>query len=150
MFLFFFLMIRRPPSSTLFPSPPLSRSRRERPAARPRGPGRRGARGDRRRRPRPESQHGRDPGCLPPPPGRPELVARRHRALLLDRKSTRLNSSHPNISYAAFCLKKKNNHHPTTQGDPIFFAYLTTTHTSEEKDCSFPEYHCCLNLNAAR
>src|SRR5690348_17367656 len=29
--------------------------------------------------------------------------------LLLDRKSTRLNSSHPSISYAVFCLKKKNN-----------------------------------------
>src|SRR3712207_8408589 len=28
---------------------------------------------------------------------------------LLDRKSTRLNSSHANISYAVFCLKKKNN-----------------------------------------
>src|SRR5690348_17828036 len=27
-----------------------------------------------------------------------------------DRKSTRLNSSHPSISYAVFCLKKKNNH----------------------------------------
>src|SRR3712207_1752963 len=30
---------------------------------------------------------------------------------VLDRKSTRLNSSHANISYAVFCLKK-NNHHP--------------------------------------
>src|SRR3712207_7696147 len=30
-------------------------------------------------------------------------------ALCLDRKSTRLNSSHANISYAVFCLKKKNN-----------------------------------------
>src|SRR6266581_7056483 len=34
-----------------------------------------------------------------------------------DRKSTRLNSSHPSISYAVFCLKKKNNtsitYHPT-------------------------------------
>src|SRR3712207_8662772 len=30
-------------------------------------------------------------------------------ALLTDRKSTRLNSSHANISYAVFCLKKKNN-----------------------------------------
>src|SRR3712207_7650571 len=29
----------------------------------------------------------------------------------LDRKSTRLNSSHANISYAVFCLKKKNNYH---------------------------------------
>src|SRR3712207_7452572 len=30
-----------------------------------------------------------------------------------DRKSTRLNSSHANISYAVFCLKKKNTHHTT-------------------------------------
>src|SRR3712207_8793296 len=30
--------------------------------------------------------------------------------VLLDRKSTRLNSSHANISYAVFCLKKKNNY----------------------------------------
>src|SRR3712207_7413730 len=29
----------------------------------------------------------------------------------VDRKSTRLNSSHANISYAVFCLKKKNNQH---------------------------------------
>src|SRR2546427_8433704 len=29
---------------------------------------------------------------------------------VLDRKSTRLNSSHSQISYAVFCLKKKNNH----------------------------------------
>src|SRR5436309_11921644 len=32
-------------------------------------------------------------------------------SLGLDRKSTRLNSSHVKISYAVFCLKKKNNHH---------------------------------------
>src|SRR2546422_4561314 len=32
-------------------------------------------------------------------------------APLLDRKSTRLNSSHGYISYAVFCLKKKNNRH---------------------------------------
>src|SRR3712207_8483556 len=31
-------------------------------------------------------------------------------AIRADRKSTRLNSSHANISYAVFCLKKKNNH----------------------------------------
>src|SRR3712207_6951372 len=36
-----------------------------------------------------------------------ELVKRRQR---LDRKSTRLNSSHANISYAVFCLKKKNTY----------------------------------------
>src|SRR3712207_8033407 len=33
-------------------------------------------------------------------------------ALSLDRKSTRLNSSHANISYAVFCLKKKKNNTP--------------------------------------
>src|SRR3712207_7338514 len=42
-------------------------------------------------------------GPLPGPS--PEL-----RTAFLDRKSTRLNSSHANISYAVFCLKKKNNH----------------------------------------
>src|SRR6266487_4736923 len=75
--LFFFLMIRRPPRSTLFPYTTLFRSPRERIAAL--APTRDSA-GRRRRR----------------PPGRRG-----------DRKSTRLNSSHPSISYAVFCLKKK-------------------------------------------
>src|SRR3712207_7044733 len=35
--------------------------------------------------------------------------------LRLDRKSTRLNSSHANISYAVFCLKKKTTHTPSTR-----------------------------------
>src|SRR6476660_10293026 len=75
---FFFLMIRRPPRSTLFPYTTLFRSRRV--AAR-HGRRRRGRRARRRRRPdRPEGR---------------------------DRKSTRLNSSHQIISYAVFCLKKK-------------------------------------------
>src|SRR3712207_7046255 len=42
-------------------------------------------------------------------------VARGVHDYLLDRKSTRLNSSHANISYAVFCLQKKNrhrHHHP--------------------------------------
>src|SRR3712207_7898919 len=34
-----------------------------------------------------------------------------------DRKSTRLNSSHANISYAVFCLKKKKNHHTYCAAD---------------------------------
>src|SRR3712207_7345465 len=34
------------------------------------------------------------------------------RQVLVDRKSTRLNSSHANISYAVFCLKKKKNKSP--------------------------------------
>src|SRR3712207_8773921 len=32
----------------------------------------------------------------------------------VDRKSTRLNSSHANISYAVFCLKKKNSYYPNS------------------------------------
>src|SRR3712207_8192196 len=35
-----------------------------------------------------------------------------------DRKSTRLNSSHANISYAVFCLKKKNTHNNTNSHNP--------------------------------
>src|SRR3712207_7733951 len=38
------------------------------------------------------------------------LVDRNEQILKEDRKSTRLNSSHANISYAVFCLKKKNNY----------------------------------------
>src|SRR5258707_12015477 len=48
-----------------------------------------------------------------------------HRALIagrtvrpLDRKSTRLNSSHANISYAVFCLKKKKNTHSLNLSRP--------------------------------
>src|SRR3712207_9078145 len=96
----FFLMIRRPPRSTLFPyttlfrSPPTRRGRaasrgtRNRATARPE---RGAAPWGRSRTPRPRRR-----GSLPRPRGR-------------DRKSTRLNSSHANISYAVFCLKKKNN-----------------------------------------
>src|SRR5437762_10806814 len=45
--------------------------------------------------------------------GGAEVAPRRHvgQHLALDRKSTRLNSSHRCISYAVFCLKKKKNYH---------------------------------------
>src|SRR3712207_7240594 len=43
-------------------------------------------------------------------------------ALHRDRKSTRLNSSHANISYAVFCLKKKNNYHPAS--NPLLPPFL--------------------------
>src|SRR5258707_3840103 len=81
-FFFFFLMIRRPPRSTLFPYTTLFRSRSH---------GR--------------ERHSRNSEILisnriPLPYRRPSLA-------LEDRKSTRLNSSHANISYAVFCLKKK-------------------------------------------
>src|SRR3712207_7229142 len=46
-------------------------------------------------------------------PGQPPRLNEAHRAAL-DRKSTRLNSSHANISYAVFCLKKKKHMHTAT------------------------------------
>src|SRR3712207_7417234 len=51
----------------------------------------------------------------PAPPGHGGL--RRRRQLRADRKSTRLNSSHANISYAVFCLKKKNHSACTDRRD---------------------------------
>src|SRR6266571_2425564 len=70
-FCVFFLMIRRPPRSTLFPYTTLFRSR------------------------------GRI--CTPSGPAPAKADSRPS----VDRKSTRLNSSHMSISYAVFCLKKK-------------------------------------------
>src|SRR3712207_8049115 len=92
----FFLMIRRPPRSTLFPYTTLFRSRH---------PGRFevgeavGVRcvevgGE----VRPVEAHYHEERSVGAPP-----------AYLPDRKSTRLNSSHANISYAVFCLKKKKH-----------------------------------------
>src|SRR3712207_7611572 len=86
---FFFLMIRRPPRSTLFPYTTLFRSSRYvHPSPVDQEPGSRAARRGLVRAGR------RDRGD----PGEWQ-----------DRKSTRLNSSHANISYAVFCLKKKKN-----------------------------------------
>src|SRR3712207_7772519 len=52
-------------------------------------------------------------------PGRVrEQVAQRHRSVGRDRKSTRLNSSHANISYAVFCLKKKKKQYHDINIDP--------------------------------
>src|SRR5437868_12612404 len=80
----FFSVMRRPPRSTLFPYTTLFRSL-----------------------PRPEhaatdQRHSQR--------GHPDQPGRRQGALSArDRKSTRLNSSHVSISYAVFCLKKKNS-----------------------------------------
>src|SRR5688572_30946592 len=79
---FFFLMIRRPPRSTLFPYTTLFRSRH--------------CRSDQTFCVRKMCKsRNRDPAHLRVCVARP------------DRKSTRLNSSHSQISYAVFCLKKK-------------------------------------------
>src|SRR3712207_7322255 len=96
-------MIRRPPRSTLFPYTTLFRSRLGA-AARParsveRGP--RGLVGSR------AARHARDPRVPADHRLLTALSASRERDV--DRKSTRLNSSHANISYAVFCLKKKKN-----------------------------------------
>src|SRR5690606_41708026 len=86
--LLFFLMIRRPPRSTLFPYTTLFRS------------GQADTRPHRRAR--------RDPLVRPSARGRGMgAVHRGEEARRQDRKSTRLNSSHVKISYAVFCLKKK-------------------------------------------
>src|SRR3712207_7823691 len=105
---FFFLMIRRPPRSTLFPYTTLFRSSAD-------------AREDR--------EAAQVHGCRAAAEARREEDADRHEREAArgvreqgrqgDRKSTRLNSSHANISYAVFCLKKKIPHSLKTP-------YLTT------------------------
>src|SRR5438132_10857240 len=75
-------MIRRPPRSTLFPYTTLFRSRLVRITAKP------------------------DRNCLAQSRGE---KGRTLHAISIDRKSTRLNSSHTVISYAVFCLKKKKH-----------------------------------------
>src|SRR2546430_11213029 len=103
--LVFFLMIRRPPRSTLFPYTTLFRSSRR--AAAAFSYNARGAEA---------------PGGGDLQPERPQRgggqSGRRHRRVrgvtsesrIADRKSTRLNSSHSQISYAVFCLKKHKAH----------------------------------------
>src|SRR3712207_6880992 len=88
-------MIRRPPRSTLFPYTTLFRSRR---LEQLRIHLHRGQRLSLGAHVRTGLEHGRH--------RTPDVVHQRLR-VHEDRKSTRLNSSHANISYAVFCLKKK-------------------------------------------
>src|SRR2546430_8021674 len=87
-------MIRRPPRSTLFPYTTLFRSRQS----------------------HRQSADLSWPTCpIAPPPIEPgKKLPRRGRS---DRKSTRLNSSHSQISYAVFCLKKKKHVHERATRD---------------------------------
>src|SRR2546426_7327878 len=91
-------MIRRPPRSTLFPYTTLFRSRVD----------------DREFGVRAAAEHVAGTRARVVQEGakqHPVLLSARHfdRPLEVDRKSTRLNSSHLVISYAVFCLKKKKN-----------------------------------------
>src|SRR5258707_10408801 len=101
-------MIRRPPRSTLFPYTTLFRSHHDRRPSARRGPR------DLRQMPAPQSptQRGVEIG---------------------DRKSTRLNSSHANISYAVFCLKKKKKKIKFVQLEPkrYFISCARTSLTSD-------------------
>src|SRR3712207_8937788 len=98
-------MIRRPPRSTLFPYTTLFRSREKVTCCSVHELTR-------------EQQHqgvrlagaGQVWGKHPPH----QAVGGRKQVEDRDRKSTRLNSSHANISYAVFCLKKKSHHLPAT------------------------------------
>src|SRR3712207_8774985 len=86
-------MIRRPPRSTLFPYTTLFRSWRDETK-------------------RQENTHDLPRWHTKPcQPFYPLGAQADHLRLDTDRKSTRLNSSHANISYAVFCLKKKKNKH---------------------------------------
>src|SRR3712207_7773060 len=87
-------MIRRPPRSTLFPYTTLFRSLLH---------DCRGSAADHGSTWLPDVERAGGPGGLPG-------NERCDQALEGDRKSTRLNSSHANISYAVFCLKKKKKH----------------------------------------
>src|SRR5256885_11153118 len=94
-FFFFFLMIRRPPRSTLFPYTTLFRSAHN-------------------------LNHGTndvrlfEAGHVYCVAGGEKSAEPKQICLGADRKSTRLNSSHLVISYAVFCLKKKNTNKATT------------------------------------
>src|SRR3712207_8699091 len=102
----FFLMIRRPPRSTLFPYTTLFRSDRCA-SGQP-----------------PEHRLLRAPGA-----GRERHPSTQVLAAIADadRKSTRLNSSHANISYAVFCLKKKK-YIKTTRYIPMYELILPIRH----------------------
>src|SRR5437870_8545677 len=96
-------MLRRPPRSTLFPYTTLFRS---------------------------VALQVGDPGVELPERAAERVAAVLHeRRQRLDRKSTRLNSSHVAISYAVFCLKKKRQ--PTTIGHYATPAMPTATPLAE-------------------
>src|SRR5690348_17809497 len=102
-------MIRRPPRSTLFPYTTLFRSKHNSAVTTAQDPSADPPASTGQTQPT-GGTTSTDP--TDPPAGSTTTTASG------DRKSTRLNSSHPSISYAVFCLKKKNNHQHTNHNDP--------------------------------
>src|SRR2546430_6061855 len=100
-------MIRRPPRSTLFPYTTLFRSRGLTPCVSIRVKEERSRSLSILLRLRRSETQGE------------ETVPRSVNEGALDRKSTRLNSSHSQISYAVFCLKKKKQFHNPISGKPL-------------------------------
>src|SRR5688572_31313857 len=102
-------MIRRHPRSTLFPYTTLFRSRPDVDPACVIGvvASEKGRRDD---RPAGRAQF-EDSGVAAHAGGRLVRIRRNREGVVTDRKSTRLNSSHSQISYAVFCLKKKKTSH---------------------------------------
>src|SRR3989442_11861817 len=96
-------MIRRPPRSTLFPYTTLFRSSAYSVS---------------------DQEQSGGPSLLPR--GRPGQVGPVATGSDRDRKSTRLNSSHVRISYAVFCLKKKNKRVHTVCQNTLNYILLTT------------------------
>src|SRR3712207_8565884 len=96
-------MIRRPPRSTLFPYTTLFRS--SDPVIGHVMDGANGPNG------MPPQERLNNAGMIVLPDGQSPLMQAYLYYALEDRKSTRLNSSHANISYAVFCLKKKKKYH---------------------------------------
>src|SRR2546430_9691076 len=96
---YFFLMIRRPPRSTLFPYTTLFRSLLDR---------------------------NRGVSYIVS-----ILTGAGMLGMFLDRKSTRLNSSHSQISYAVFCLKKKTSSYAAISITSHATSYTTTRHTCQ-------------------
>src|SRR2546422_1560198 len=108
-FFFFFLMIRRPPRSTLFPYTTLFRSKAWKQI---------------------------EEGSKEPSPF--SFQEKGKWGGLLDRKSTRLNSSHGYISYAVFCLKKKKKDkatdrlHKTVDSTNVYTLHLASTRSHSQ------------------
>src|SRR3712207_791871 len=117
-------MIRRPPRSTLFPYTTLFRSHDQTPGTSPPCRTARPAPAGRRAQP---TASGPFMGALDPWHHVVPMATTLAPRTTQDRKSTRLNSSHANISYAVFCLKKKKN----IRSNVLFFFFFNDTATTE-------------------